>query len=56
LGFVLHDDRARRHSVAMSHVLHFQLHQVTAAQFAVDGQVKHRDVSDSLGQLQANAD
>lgn len=35
---------------------HFEFHQVTATQFAVDGEVEQREVSVVLGDLKANAD
>jgi len=36
---------------ALGDILHSQLHQIAAAQFAVDGQVEQGQVTGTVGQL-----
>jgi hypothetical protein len=52
----LHDDRSRRHSGALSHIIHTQLDKVAASQFAVDGQIEQCEFPSSLGQLKSDPD
>jgi hypothetical protein len=40
LRFLLHDDRARGESIPVSDIAHTQLHEITATQLAVDGQIE----------------
>ena len=40
LRFLLHDDRARGDSIAVSDIAHTQLHKIAATQLAVDGQIE----------------
>src|SRR3989337_9842 len=42
----------RHHLVAVSNIPDPQIDQVTASQFAVDGQVKHCQVTDTFAELQ----
>src|SRR6266446_6150271 len=55
LCLLLHDDRARGDSIAMSDIANAQLHEIAAAQLAVDRQVEQRELALAIAQLEANA-
>src|SRR5271169_2088283 len=54
LCFLLHDDRARGDSIPMSEIADAQLHEIAAAQLAVDRQIEQRELAPSIAQLKAN--
>ena len=56
VSFLLQNDRARRYSVAPSHITDAQPDEVTGAQFAVDRQVKKGQFTCAIGQLKADPD
>jgi hypothetical protein len=51
----VHDDRARGDSIAMSDIANAQLHEIAAAQLAVDRQIEQREFALAIAQLEANA-
>jgi len=53
-ALLLHDDRARGDSIAMSDIANAQLHEIAAAQLAVDRQIEQRELALSIAQLKAN--
>ncbi len=55
LRFLLQHDRPRGYFIAMAHVPNAQSDQITAAQFAVDAQIKQRQFSQSVLHLQTDA-
>jgi len=55
LGLVLHDDRACRHLVAMTHVPHLERDEIAAAQLAVDAQIEEREFAQPALHLEADA-
>jgi hypothetical protein len=46
----LHDDRARGDSIAMSDIANAQLHEIAAAQLAVDRQIEQRELALAIAQ------
>jgi hypothetical protein len=56
LGFLLHDNRARRDSIAVGDIIDAQLHEIGAAQFAVERQIEQREFALAIAQLQTNPD
>ena len=54
LGFLLHDDRARGDPIAMGDITDAQLHEIAAAQFAVERQIEQRELALAITQLKAN--
>jgi hypothetical protein len=56
LRFSLHHDRSTRHEFAMENIAHSQLHEVTGAKLAVDGEVEHRELARSPRELQPYPD
>jgi hypothetical protein len=54
LRFLLHDDRARGDSIAVSDIANAQLHEIAAAQLAVDRQIEQRELALPIGQLEPN--
>jgi uncharacterized protein (DUF2336 family) len=45
LGFVLHDDRARGHPLAVAHVPDLEADKVATAQLAVDAKIEERQLA-----------
>jgi hypothetical protein len=56
LSLVLHNHRSAGDVIAKAHVAHAEAHQVGCAQFAVDAQVKERQLSGSALHLQTHPD
>jgi hypothetical protein len=55
LGLLLHDDCASNDPLAMGDIPHAKLHEIAAAQLAVDGQVEQREVALTVEHFKANA-
>jgi hypothetical protein len=54
LGFRLHDNRARRDSIAVGDITDAQLHEIAAAQFAVERQIEQREFALAITNFEAN--
>jgi hypothetical protein len=54
LCLLLHDDRARDDSIAMSDIANARLHEIAAAQLAVDRQIEQRELALAIARLEAN--
>ena len=56
LGFLLHDDGARRDAITVGNIPNAQLHQIAAAQFAVDRQIEQGELALTLTEFEAHPD
>jgi hypothetical protein len=55
-GLLLYDNRARRDSIAVGDITDAQLHEIAAAQLAVERQVERREFALAIAQLKTNPD
>jgi hypothetical protein len=56
MGLLLHDRRTHANLSSYADILNAETDQIASAQFAVDGEVEHRQVSRVCGELKARTD
>jgi len=56
VGLLLHNHGSFDNLCSVGHIAHSEFDQITASEFAIDGQVKQRQVPESVGQLESNPD
>ncbi len=56
MGLLLHERSSRQDTGTQRNIPDMQLHQITAAEFAINRKVEQREVSDSMSKLQSNPD
>ena len=53
--FLLKNQRARRHDLAMADIAHPQRHEVTSSRLAIYSQIEQREISPTMGYLKPDA-